>query len=196
MTKEQQPVTAIIDALRALPTANIADSMERFGCPRGILPVWDGARVAAEAFTVLTRAGDNLFLHEAMKEIAPGQVMVVDGGGDESRALMGDLIGARALDAGVAGFVIDGAVRDAPALRDLGLPVFARTVTPAGPYKHGPGRLQVPVAIGGVVVRPGDIVVGDEDGVVVVPIELAEEVAVRARGVFDGEIAKRAAMGR
>ena len=189
-------MTTTLDALRDLPTANIADAMERFGCPRGVLPIWEGARVAAEAFTVLTRAGDNLFLHEAMRQIGPGQVMVVDGGGDESRALMGDLIGARAQAAGVAGFVIDGAVRDAPALRELRLPVFARTVTPAGPYKHGPGRLQVAVSIGGVVVRPGDFVIGDEDGVVVVPVEIASEVATRARAVFDNEILKRAALGR
>jgi len=185
----------IVDRLRDLPTANIADSMDRFGCPRGVLPTWDGAKVAGRAYTVLTRAGDNLYIHEAMKQIEPGQVMVVDGGGDESRALMGDLIGARAQAQGIAGFIIDGAVRDAPALRELGLPVFARTVTPAGPYKFGPGHLEVPVSIGGVVVRPGDIVIGDEDGVVVVPIEIADAVAERARAVFEGEIAKRAMIG-
>ena len=83
-----------------------------------------------------------------------------------SRALIGDLIGIRAKALGVGGFVIDGAVRDADAMAELELPVFARAVTPAGPYKHGPGRLQQPVAIAGVVVLPGDILVADADGVV------------------------------
>lgn len=177
-----------------LPTACIADAMDRFGCPRGVGPVWDGARLVGRARTVLTRAGDNLWVHEAMKTMRAGEVMVVDGGADESRALMGDLIGERAKSLGVSGFVIDGAVRDAPGLRDLGFPVFARCVTPAGPYKHGPGQLEVPVSIGGVVVMPGDIVVGDEDGVVIVPAQRAVDVAIRAAGIVAAEIDKREAI--
>ena len=94
--------------------------------------------------------------------------MVVNGSGDTTRALIGNLIGIRAKTLGIVGFVIDGAIRDTDALAALGLPVFARNVTPTGPYKNGPGRLGEPVAVGSVVVAPGDVVVADADGVVIV----------------------------
>ena len=116
---------------------------------------------------------------------------MVNGGGDQSRALIGDLIGLRAKKLGIAGFVIDGAVRDAEALAACGLPVFARSVTPAGPYKFGPGRLQIPVAIAGVVVAPGDIIVADADGVVVVSEQDAVQVLADAERVEAKETAKR-----
>ncbi len=174
-----------------LPTANIADAQERFGVPRGITPVWAGARLAGRARTVRTRAGDNLFIHRALAVAQPGDVLVVDGEGDTSRALIGDLIARRALQAGVAGFVVDGAVRDVEELAALRLPVYARAITPAGPYKHGPGRLDVPVSIGGVVVAPGDLLVGDGDGVVVVPADQAEAVLTGAEAVLERETGKR-----
>ena len=175
-----------------LPTANVGDAQDRFGVPRGIGPVWRGARLSGRAFTVQTRAGDNLFVHRAVEQARPGDVVVVDGGGDTTRALIGDLIGIKAQRAGIAGFVIDGAVRDADALSDIGFPVFARAVTPAGPYKHGPGRLAVPVAIGGVVVTTGDLVIGDADGVVVVPADQVDTVLTAAEAVLAREEGKRA----
>lgn len=174
--------------LGALPTPNIGDAMERLGIlDSAIKPVWAGSRMAGPAFTVWTRAGDNAYLHRALAEAAAGDVIVVNGQGDESRALMGDLIGARARNAGFAGFVIDGAVRDAAGLERLGVPVFARATSPAGPYKNGPGSLNCPVAVGGVAVLPGDIVVGDDDGAVVVPRARAEEVLVAAEAVQQDE---------
>lgn len=170
--------------LGALPTPNIGDAMERLGVlDASIKPVWPGACLAGPAFTVWTRAGDNAYLHRALAEATPGDVIVVNGQGDESRALMGDLIGARARNAGIAGFVIDGAVRDAAGLERLGMPVFARSISPAGPYKNGPGSLAGPVAVGGVAVLPGDIMIGDEDGTVVVPRARAEEVLLAAEAV-------------
>lgn len=170
--------------LGALPTPNIGDAMERLGVlDSAIKTVWPGGRVAGPAFTVWTRAGDNAYIHRALDEAAPGDVVVVNGQGDGSRALMGDLIGARARNAGIAGFVIDGAVRDAAGLESVGMPVFARSTSPAGPYKHGPGVLGCPVAVGGVAVLPGDIVVGDDDGAVVVPRARAEEVLLAAEAV-------------
>ena len=175
----------------SVPAANVGDAQERFGIAVGLGPVWAGARLAGRARTVWTRSGDNLYLHRALDVAEPGDVIVVNGHGDLSRALMGDLIGVRAQRLGVAGFVIDGAVRDAEALGELGLPVFACGVTPAGPYKHGPGRLDVPVAIGGVVVHPGDIIVADADGVVVVPFETAEATLVAAEEIERNEQAKR-----
>ena len=196
MTVVSRPdTTDLVSRAALLPTANIGDAQERFGVPRGITPVWSGARVAGRAFTVQTRAGDNLFVHRALELASPGDVLVVDGGGDTTRALIGDLIGLKAQRAGIAGFVVDGAVRDADALAELGLPVFARAVTPAGPYKHGPGRLDVAVAIGGVVVTPGDLVVGDADGVVVVRAADVETVLTDAEAVLEREQGKRATRG-
>ena len=175
----------------SVPAANVGDAQDRFGIAVGLGPVWTGARLAGPARTVWTRSGDNLYLHRALDAAEPGDVIVVNGHGDLTRALMGDLIGVRAQRLGVAGFVIDGAVRDAEALGELGLPVFACGVTPAGPYKNGPGRLDVAVAIGGVVVHPGDMVVADADGVVVVPRETAEATLVAAEEIERNEQAKR-----
>ncbi|MCU1405338.1 MAG: proA 1 [Glaciihabitans sp.] len=185
--------STLIDRYSRVPAANVGDAQERFGVATGIHAVWAGARLAGPAFTVWTRAGDNLYLHKALDAAQPGDVIVVNGSGDESRALIGDLIGIRAKALGIAGFVIDGAVRDADELGSLGLPVFARGVTPAGPYKFGPGRLQQPVAIGGIVVAPGDIVVADADGVVIVRQEDAEAVLEAAELIERREGEKRVA---
>ncbi len=181
----------LVRRLAAVPAANIGDAQERIGVASALSPSWPGAKLAGPAYTVWTRPGDNLYIHKAMDEARPGDVIVVNGGGDQSRALIGDMIGLRAKNMGIAGFVIDGAVRDADALADCGLPVFARSVTPAGPYKFGPGRLQLPVAIDGVVVAPGDIVVADADGVVVVRRDEAEKVLAEAEKIEAKEAAKR-----
>lgn len=182
-----------VAAFRGRATANVGDAQERFGIAAGLHAVWPGATIAGPAFTVWTRPGDNLLVHEAMTQASPGDVIVVNGGGDVTRALIGDLIGMRARALGLEGFVIDGAVRDAAELAELGLPVFARGVSPAGPYKHGPGRVQVPVAIGGVVVEPGDLVLGDADGVVVVPAATVEATLEATLGIEQREHDKRAA---
>ncbi|WP_350224302.1 methyltransferase [Pseudarthrobacter sp. MEB009] len=183
----------LVQRLAAIPTANISDAQERIGVASALSPSWPGARLAGPAYTVWTRPGDNLYIHKALEEVQPGDVIVVNGGGDQSRALIGDMIGIRARNQGVAGFVIDGAVRDADALAECGLPVFARSVTPAGPYKFGPGRLQIPVAIDGVVVSPGDLVIADADGVVVVRRDDAEQVLAQAEAIEAREEAKRTA---
>lgn len=184
-----------IRRLGALPTANIGDAMDRLGAlDSRIQAAWPGAKVAGPAFTVWTRAGDNAAIHAALRVAEPGDVIVVNGQGDESRALLGDLLGGRAKDAGIVGFVVDGAVRDAADLAEIGMPVFARACTPAGPYKHGPGRLGVTIAVGGVAIGLGDIVVGDADGVVVVPRADAEAVATAAEAVFADEARRREAI--
>ncbi|MFC5834699.1 RraA family protein [Nonomuraea insulae] len=181
--------------LAVLPTANIGDAMDRLGVlDSRIRSTWPGARVAGRAFTVWTRSGDNALIHQALEVVRPGDVIVVNGGGDESRALIGELIGQRAKNAGVAGFVIDGAIRDAEGLGEMGMPVFARAVTPAGPYKNGPGHLGRTIAVGGVAVAPGDLVLGDADGVVVVPLAEADRIAQAAEAVFVTEEGKRAAI--
>ncbi len=194
LTDEQ--VAELLARLQLLPVANVGDAMERISAvDSGIHPMWHGARLVARAYTVLTRSGDNQVIHEAVDRAAPGEVLVVNGFGDVSRALVGELIAGRAKVNALAGFVIDGAIRDVDAIEQLQLPVFARAVTPAGPYKFGPGRHQVPVAIGGQCVSPGDIIVGDADGVVVIPInQLATSVEV-AEKIKLNETLKRHSIG-
>ena len=162
-----------------------------FEPPRGENPT---LRLAGPAFTVWTRPGDNQGIHRALQLARAGDVIVVAGGGDESRALLGELIGERAINLGLAGFALDGAARDAEALREIGMPVFARAITPAGPYKNGPSRLGTPISFGGIPVLPGDIIIGDSDGVVVIPRGQAIAVAEAAEAVFDDETTRRAAI--
>lgn len=185
----------VIERLGALPTANIGDAMERLGVVDAeIRPVWRGARVVGRAVTVEVAEGDNLGIHRTLADIGPGDVLVVNGHGARNRALIGELIAERLRVRGCVGIVIDGAVRDAEELGELGFPTFARAVTPAGPYKNGPWRHHCAVAIGGVVVAPGDIVLGDADGVVVVPAAEAEEVLARAEAKHADEAAIRASI--
>lgn len=191
--RDHQPLTPELkERLWALPTANIGDAMERLGVmDPAIRPVWTGARCVGTAHTVWTRAGDNKYIHEALATVQPGDIMVVSGQADESRALIGELIGGKAKIRGVEGFVIDGAVRDAPGLEEYRMPVFARAVTAAGPYKDGPGVVGATVAVGGVPVHPGDIIVGDADGVVVIPRRHVEQVLAAAEAKRDLEAESR-----
>ncbi|SNT48582.1 RraA family protein [Rhodococcoides kyotonense] len=186
-------VPELIDRFRNIPTANVGDSMDRLGSMAGIRPVWNGARVIGTAYTVWTRAGDNIAIHDAISSAREGDVLVINGEGDTSRALIGEMMGNKAKKQGIRGFVIDGMVRDAEGLKDLGFPVFALGVTPAGPYKNGPGRLDETIACGRVAVAPGDIIIGDDDGVVVIPQDRAEEILLRAEAVFEKEAKKREA---
>ena len=148
---------ALLRRFATLPAANIGDAMDRLGvADSAIQAIWPGALLAGPAFTVWTRPGDNQGIHRALELARPGDVLVVAGGGDSSRALLGELIGERAINLGIAGFALYGAARDADALREIGMPVFARATSPAGPYKNGPFRLGTPLAFGGVPVLPGD----------------------------------------
>ncbi|MET3903316.1 methyltransferase [Paenarthrobacter sp. 4246] len=190
-----RPARDVLERLAKLPAANIGDAMDRLGvADSAIQAIWPGARIAGPAFTVWTRPGDNQGIHRALQLARPGDVIVVAGGGDESRALLGELIGERAINLGIAGFALDGAARDAETLGEIGMPVFARATTPAGPYKNGPSRLGTPISFGGVPVMPGDIIIGDSDGVVIIPRDQAANVAEAAEAVFADETSRRAAI--
>lgn len=166
MTAVPKPAPALLEAFRAASTSIISDNLSRLPGAVGIRPFHRGGQLIGTAFTVRTRPGDNLAIHMALEHVGPGDVIVVDAGGDTSRALIGEIMLNIAKYRGAAGYVIDGAIRDAGALAASDFPVFARAAIHRGPYKSGPGEINVPVSIGGMVVAPGDIVVGDEDGVV------------------------------
>jgi regulator of RNase E activity RraA len=184
----------VLARLARFGAAMVSDAMERFGAlDSEIQPQWPTARLVGNAFTVLTRSGDNLAIHHALDVVGPGDVLVVNGFGDKSRALIGEMIGIKAKARGVAGFVLDGAARDIDALREMDMPVFARASTPAGPYKHGPFRLLQPIAVGGVCVYPGDAVVADRDGVTIVGRPALAETIEKAAEIEALEAAKRVA---
>jgi 4-hydroxy-4-methyl-2-oxoglutarate aldolase len=181
-------VSQLLDAYADIPTAAIGDARDRLGVvgPR-VRAMWPGAHVAGRALTVLCRPGDNKGIHEALRLARPGDVLVVDGGGHDARALIGELIANRAINRGIRGMIIDGAVRDVPALQEAGFPVWAVGSSPAGPYKSGPFRLGEAVSVGGAVVHPGDVVVADSDGVIVVPFSEAARTLDGARAVLAEE---------
>jgi RraA family protein len=151
------------------PSSILADVAGRRGALSSrIAPLAPTMRLAGPALTIDVRPGDNLMIHAAMALARPGDVLVIDGKGDESCALMGEIMVSQCMAIGIAGVVVYGAVRDTEAIRDLGFPMYAVGANPNGPSKLVPGRINWPVSVGGVTVQPGDLVVADADGVVVV----------------------------
>lgn len=160
-----------------LPVANVSDSMWRLTAGGSRLrPMHKSGQMAGPALTVKSRPGDNLMLHKAIDMAEPGDIIVCDAGGDLTNSLMGELMLAHAIKRGVGGFVLDGAVRDVDAFLDVNLPVFAAGVSHRGPYKDGPGEINVSVAIDGMVIEPGDLVIGDWDGVLSIPLDDVESI--------------------
>ena len=145
-------------------------------------------QLAGPALTVKTRPGDNLMLHKAIDIAEPGDIVVCDAGGDLTNSLMGELMLAHAVKRGVGGFVLNGAIRDAEAFLDVNLPVFAAGVTHRGPFKDGPGEINVSVAIDGMVIEPGDLIIGDWDGVLAVPVNEVDIILKKTEEKQDAEI--------
>jgi regulator of RNase E activity RraA len=165
-----RPALSILEPFVALSAAIVGDVLGRMtALDGGIRLCTDRSTLIGFALPVHVPAGDNLGIHRALDEARAGDVLVVNGRRDTSRALVGDLIGEIMATRGMAGAVVDGAVRDVDALSQQGMTVYARAVTPAGPFKNGPGTVGAPVAVGGIVIAAGDLIVGDRDGVVVVP---------------------------
>ena len=184
----------VVEQAAKFPSSILADVAGRRGALNGrIAPLGPGMHFAGPALTVEVRPGDNLMIHAAMAVARPGDVILVDGKGDLGSALMGEIMSQQCVALGVAAVVIDGAVRDSEAIRELGFPMYAAGLNPNGPTKSVPGRLNHPISIGGVTVHPGDLVVGDADGVTVVerakaasllPLA-AEKVAAETRRISD-----------
>lgn len=189
---------ALIAAFGSVSTPTISDNLDRMPGILGLHAFHRGGGLVGTAFTVRVRAGDNLAIHQALNEVRPGDVLVIDGGGDTSRALVGDIMKAIAESRGAAGFVVDGAIRDTAAFAASDFPCYARTATHRGPFKMGPGAINGPVAIGGWVVNPGDLVVGDADGIVTFPPDIAPTLleAVRAQEAREAEVLEMIRAGR
>ena len=182
---------ATLDALRELAVSLLSDNMARASGMVGLRPYHQPKPMAGTAVTVHTRPGDNLAIHRAFDFCRPGDVLVIDGAGDLTQALMGEIMASFAESLGVQGLVIDGAIRDVGALRQRDFPVYARGVTHRGPYKNGPGEINVPVTVGGMVVHPGDIIVGDEDGLLAISPADVEAVIEGARRQHAKETQRR-----
>jgi RraA family protein len=186
-TRIQRTPKDLVEAARALPAAILADVYGRRGTLHGrIAPLSPTMKVAGPAITVEVRPGDNLMIHAALAIAQPGDVIIVDGKGDQTCALIGEIMTTQAQQAGLAGMVLDAAVRDVEALRANGFPVFSAGANPSGPTKFVPGRVNWPIAIAGVSVNPGDLVVGDADGVVIIERErVAEMIEAGQKKVAD-----------
>lgn len=171
-----------VQALSGLPSSVIADVMGRLVGSTGLHPVnRSGVSTCGTAVTVRVRSGDNLLIHKALTLLRPGDVLVVDGEGDLSRALVGELMLTQARAQGAIAFVMDGAVRDVDAFEAQKFPCWARGINLRGPYKDGPGSVNIPVTVGGMLVHPGDIIVGDGDGLVAIRPDEALAVAALAQ---------------
>lgn len=183
-----RPDRRLVELFRDIPVANIDDNMERLAAVDAALFPVNPTPLLGTAFTIRMPAGDNLMLHKAMDMAKPGDVIMIDAGGYMERAIFGELMATYCKTRGIAGIVCDGAVRDFDGLsRMTGFSVYARGATPNGPYKNGPGEINVPVVIGGITVRPGDIVVGDADGLIVIDPLQAEDLARAARQTIEKE---------
>jgi RraA family protein len=177
-----QPIERRVSAevawkFRSLPVANVSDCMSRLtgGGPR-LRPYHGEGMLAGPAFTVKTRPGDNLMVHKALDIASPGDVVVVDAGGDLTNSIVGEIMITYAINRGLAGLVINGSIRDSDALRRLNFPVYAAGVTHRGPMKSGPGEIGRAIAFEGMVIEPGDLIIGDGDGVLCIPFDEVEEV--------------------
>ncbi|UUX93986.1 RraA family protein [Aquabacterium sp. J223] len=184
----------VVEQAAQFPSSILADVAGRRGALHGrIAPLSPSMRFAGPALTVEVRPGDNLMIHAALALAKPGDVLVIDGKGDLTSALMGEIMSQQAVALGVAAVVMDGAVRDSEAIRALGFPMFAAGLNPNGPTKSVAGRLNHPVSVGGVTVHPGDLVVGDADGVTVIERDkaaamlplAAEKLAAETKRIAD-----------
>lgn len=178
----------VAERFARLPVANVSDSMSRLTASGARLrPMHERGGLAGPALTVKTAPGDNLMVHKAIALAEPGDIIVVDAGGDLTNAITGEMMLMQMVKRRVAGLVINGAIRDAGFIRSQTFPVFAAGVTHRGPYKNGPGEINVAIAIDGMVIEPGDLIIGDDDGLLCVPFDQTEAVFRAAMAKFEAE---------
>jgi len=176
----KRPEKELIDKFRKFETPDISDMMNRLHTmDSGLKNLINGDAIRGPALTVKVFPGDNLMVHKALDIAKPGDILVVDAGGSSMNAIIGDLVSNKAKHRGIVAVVIDGLIRDVPGIKECKLPVFARGITPIGPLHRGPGEINYPISCGGIVINPGDIICGDENGITVVRQEFAEEILER-----------------
>ena len=184
----------IVEAFRCIPTANVCDCMGRIYSADPEIKLLSNPSneiMAGVALTVKARPGDNLFIHKALDMASEGDVIIVSNEGDRSRALLGEVMVTYAqYQRKIEGLVLDGPIRDIGPISQMEIPVYGTGVTPAGPFKEGPGEINVPISFGGIPVDPGDIILGDTDGVIVIPRRDAEKILVEAKKLAEGDAAK------
>ena len=180
----------IVSQYTDLAVADICDALGRNAALPAALKPFNTTRMVGTAYTVNLPASENLLLYYAVDNARPGDVLVVACAGYTERAVAGEIVAALAKARGLAGFVIDGAVRDAEALRQTDFPVYARAVSPNGPYKDACGEINVPVSMGNVVIQPGDLIVADADGIVAIRRQEAASVAEQARKITQAGLEK------
>jgi RraA family protein len=193
-TDFKRPESGILDAYKSLMkltgclTGNVGDCLGRTAAMgshiQGLSP---GMKLVGPALTVNVPPTDNLMIHKALTLVQPGDVLVIDGGGNHSWALLGFLMVTTAMKLDLAGMIVDGCVRDAEEIRNSGFPIFVAGINPNGPMKEGPGEINYPIHCGGQIVHPGDIIVADDDGVVVVRQEYAESTIAKVKSVIASE---------
>jgi RraA family protein len=183
----ERPSPELIKAFEGIPSSNIGDMMGRLYCSDSTLYSLNGKPLLGPAFTVKAPGGDNLAFHLALDLAQPGDILVIDGQRNMERAMAGELMVNYAIKRKLGGIIVNGCMRDVDAIKEMDLPVYCCGVTPVGPYKFGPGEINVPVVAGGQAILPGDIIVGDVDGIVVIRKEDATAVVAEARAKFEAE---------
>ncbi|MGH8844588.1 MAG: RraA family protein [Advenella sp.] len=177
----------IAAALQQIVTPHLSDNLHRQVGVVGLTRYNRTGKLVGTAVTVQTRAGDNLYIYKAMTMLEPGHVLVIDAAGDVSNACIGEIMKKYLQQRGCAGIIVNGAIRDVAAFEHDSFPCYARGNVHRGPYKEGPGQINVPVSIGGQVIAPGDVVVADEDGIVCFPVGQAEALITAARAHAEKE---------
>lgn len=176
-----------LEKFKDIPVANIADCMNRTSAlSQEIRPV-NNESILGTAFTVKVAQGDNLMFHKSMDLAKEGDVIIIDSMGTKNRAILGEIMATYCKKRGIAGIVVDGPIRDIEDISKMDMPVYAGGSTPNGPYKNGPGEIGTTISVGGQVVNPGDIIVGDKDGIIVIKKEDAEELLEKSLATLEKE---------
>lgn len=184
----KRPAKEMVEQFRGMPVANVDDNMGRIAAVDNAIVPMNASPLLGTALTVRVPQGDNLMFHKAMDMAQEGDVIVIDAGGFTDRSIFGELMVNYLRTKKVAGIVVDGSIRDSGSICKMtDFAVYAKGITPNGPYKNGPGEINVPVVIGGKIVRPGDIILGDEDGVIIIQPEIADEIAAATRATMKKE---------
>lgn len=175
--KFQRPSSDLVEKFKNIPSSIVSDCLNRYyGMSGEIVPIFEGIRLCGPALTIQSMAGNNIMSHLALTFAEPGDVLVIDARGYLGNAVWGGVQAAYASKRGVAGIVVDGAIRDVEDMRKMRFPVYCKGITPAGPHKGWADCVNVPIQCGGIPVRPGDLIVGDDDGVAVVPLGYMKDV--------------------